>query len=174
MRMHPKQLEAYQLAMSFKGLREIPGGEHNPEIVQMFADTGHAWVKDDETAWCAAFVGAMLARVGLEHTGSLAARDYLGWGKPVDLSDAQPGDVVVFWRESPESWKGHVAFFHSMASARAIFVLGGNQGNEVSVDTYTRNRLLGVRRMPAPIIDAPILDQALEPKPKRKLFFGNK
>ena len=34
-----------------------------------------------------------------------------------------------------------------------IFVLGGNQGNEVSVKPYPRHRLLGVRRAPAPRSD---------------------
>ena len=37
------------------GLTEIRDDANNPEIVAMFADVGHPRVKDDETAWCAAF-----------------------------------------------------------------------------------------------------------------------
>lgn len=149
LQMHPKQKAAYAFASEEVGMREIKGPMHNPEIVQMFADVGHSWVKDDETAWCAAFNGAMLERAGLPSTRKLNARSYLDWGKPVDLADAQPGDIVVFSRGDPNGWQGHVGFFVRNAGTH-IEVLGGNQSNIVSVARYPKSRLLGVRRYPAP------------------------
>lgn len=138
-------MSAYQIARTHDGLYEWKDG-HNPIIVQWFADVGHAWVKDDETAWCAAFVGAMLKRSGLPHTGKLSARSYLGWGDPVALDDAQEGDVIIFSRGDPKGWQGHVAFFVRQEGDR-IICFGGNQGNQVNERAYPLSRLLGVRRM---------------------------
>jgi uncharacterized protein (TIGR02594 family) len=138
--------KVYAEAQKHNGLKEIPGAEHNPKIVQWFADVGHAWVQDDETAWCAAFVGAMLVASGLPSTKALNARSYMTWGDEVALEDAKRGDVVVLWRESPTSWKGHVAFLDSIDGG-AVFLLGGNQRNAVSIESYPVSKVLSVRRM---------------------------
>jgi len=136
----------YDEAVKHNDLKEIRGAAHNPQIVQWFADVGHSWVQDDETAWCAAFVGAMLIKAGLPSTKALNARSYMTWGKEVSLEDAEPGDVVVLWREDPSSWKGHVAFFHSKNGGK-VSLLGGNQNNAVNVLVYAASRVLSVRRM---------------------------
>lgn len=117
----------------------------NPRVDAYFDDVGYPSMTDD-TAWCAAFVGAMLKRCGYPHTGKLTARSYLDWGKPVDLSQAQPGDVVVFWRGSPDSWTGHVGFVDRVADGK-VYTLGGNQSNQVNVQAYPADRVLSVRRM---------------------------
>lgn len=129
------------------GLEEYPGAANNPEVVEMFADSGHDWVKTDSTPWCAAFVGAVLAEVGLQGTGKLNARSYLDWGVATD--NPVPGDVVVFWRGSRDGWQGHVGFFVRWDD-EDIVVRGGNQGNRVSDATYKRSRLLGFRRVKEP------------------------
>lgn len=128
-------------AWKHKGIREIKGARDNPTIVSFFEDVGHGWVKDDETAWCAAFVGACLANDNQPHTGSLAARSYLQWGKKTTRPSR--GDVVVFKRGN-SSWQGHVAFYVGMAGAY-VYVLGGNQRNTVSVARYPKSKLLGYR-----------------------------
>lgn len=137
----------YNAAQEYLGLEEYPGARHNPEIVAFAAATGNGWVQDDETPWCASFVGAILAQVGVQGTGRLNARSYVDWGSAVDLDDAQQGDVVVFWRESPTSWKGHVGFYAGVQGDK-VLVLGGNQGNKVSLAEYPISRLLTVRRAP--------------------------
>lgn len=131
-------------AFELLGLKEIVGSKHEPQVVQFFADAGHAWVKDDETAWCAAFAHSMLGQAGIKGTGSLAARSYLDWGAPTD--HPQRGDVVVFKRGS-SSWQGHVAFYLG-ADKTHVWVIGGNQSNSVSVARYTKASLLGYRRPP--------------------------
>ena len=68
----------------------------------------------------------------------------MNWGEAVD--DPQEGDVVVLWRESRDSWKGHVGFFSGYDDNGDIKVLGGNQGDSVSIKSYSKNRLLGFRR----------------------------
>jgi uncharacterized protein (TIGR02594 family) len=140
----------YDIARSYLGLQEFPGARHNEQVVQFFADSGHSWVQDDETPWCAAFVGSVLAQAGLKGTGELAARSYEDWGDPVNkLDNARRGDVVVLWRESPDSWKGHVGFYEGHG-AGTVSLLGGNQGNEVSVAKYPSERVVAVRRAPMP------------------------
>ena len=39
------------------GEKEIKGPEHNPLILQFWKDIKRGGIKDDETPWCAAYVG---------------------------------------------------------------------------------------------------------------------
>jgi uncharacterized protein (TIGR02594 family) len=132
-------------AESYLGLEEWPGTKHNPRIVEMFARSGNDWVNDDETAWCAAFVGAVLAELGLPNSGKLNARSYESYAQSVPIDRAMPGDIVVLWRGSRTSWMGHVAFFVRWDGDNAI-LRGGNQGNRVSDMAYPRDRIVAVRR----------------------------
>lgn len=136
--------KVYDLARLEIGTYEWAEGS-NPRVDAYFDDVGYPSMTD-ETAWCAAFVGAMLKRCGLPHTGKLTARSYLDWGKPVDLSKAEPGDIVVLWRGSPTSWQGHVGFFDRKADGN-VYLLGGNQRDQVNVSGYSIDRVLSVRRM---------------------------
>jgi len=146
--------QAYDLAEKDLGTWEWKDG-HNPKVVQYFHDVGHAWVKDDETAWCAAFVGAILKRAGMPHTGKLNARSYLHWGDPISIDQAQLGDIVVFWRGTPSGWQGHVGFYEDHDD-NEVMVLGGNQSDQVNVKTYPRDRLLGVQRSSGAVDPQPV------------------
>lgn len=136
--------KVYDLARLEIGTYEWAEGS-NPRVDAYFDDVGYPSMTD-ETAWCAAFVGAMLKRCGLPHTGKLTARSYLDWGKPVDLAKAEPGDIVVLWRGSPNSWQGHVGFYDRQADGN-VYLLGGNQRDQVNVSGYSIDRVLSVRRM---------------------------
>ncbi len=150
----------YELARAEIGTVEWKNGS-NPKVLAYYKDAGHAWVKDDAVAWCAAFVGAMLKRAGLKGTGQLTARFDLDWGEAVDLENALPGDIVVFKRGNSK-WQGHVAFYVSH-NASTVRVLGGNQSDQVKESDYLRSSLLGVRRGPGL--------QAVSPTPSRS-FMG--
>lgn len=138
----------YELAKAEIGTVEWKDGD-NPKVVGYFRDAGHPEVKNDETAWCAAFVGAMLHRAGLPKTGQLNARSYLELGTPIERKDAQEGDIVIFSRGS-SSWQGHVGFF-VQDNGDTITVLGGNQSNAVCRRAYgvksQTSTLLGIRRI---------------------------
>ena len=134
----------FEIAQSYIGTTEGPGPEDNPAIMEMYASVGHDWVEHDSVAWCAAFVGHCLERAGLRSTRRLNARSYLDWGIPVDLADAQEGDIVIFSRGS-KSWQGHVGFYVK-ATGAMIEVLGGNQSDAVTIQRYAKSKLLGVRR----------------------------
>ena len=132
-------------ARSLIGTKEIVGKKDNPVVMAMYADVGHKWVQHDEVAWCAAFVGSCLEKNGIRSTRKLNARSYLDWGVEVPLSKARKGDIVIFERGGPQSWKGHVAFFEGVAGTK-VKVLGGNQANAVNVKPYSKSKVLGVRR----------------------------
>ena len=134
----------YDAAFQHNKMWEWAGAEHNPQVLDMFSDSGHPEIKDDETPWCAAFVGAIIKRNGGTPTGSLLARSYEKWGTPVELSDAQRGDVVVLSRGN-STWQGHVGFF-SHLSGDKIYLLGGNQRNQVNITGYKADRLVAIRR----------------------------
>lgn len=143
--------EAYRLAETEIGTVEWKDGS-NPKVVAYFKDAGHAEVTDDATAWCAAFVGAMLARTGRNGTGMLNARSYLNWGTVVDRKDAQPGDIVILARNN-SVWQGHVGFF-VRDNGSTITILGGNQQDAVNRRAYRvdKGQLLGIRRGYTPVV----------------------
>jgi len=123
------------------GLKEISGPRHERKIIQFFKDVGHAWVTDDETAWCAAFAGACLERAGIRSSRALNARSYLTWGRK--LTTPKVGCIVVFSRGS-SAWQGHVAFYLSETKL-SVRVIGGNQSNAVTIANYSKAKLLGYR-----------------------------
>jgi uncharacterized protein (TIGR02594 family) len=135
--MNPAWLDA---AYQDLGMLESPGRQHNMAIVRMW-EAIKAPFRDDETPWCAAFVGAKLEQCGIRSTRSAAARSYLKWGIPVAVA---PGVIAVFSRPG-SSWSGHVGFVVGRNEAGNLLVLGGNQGNRVSVAPFAVDRLLDCR-----------------------------
>jgi uncharacterized protein (TIGR02594 family) len=134
----------FEIARGLIGTTEGPGPEDNPAVMEMYASVGQDWVEHDSVAWCAAFVGHCLERAGLRSTRKLTARSYLDWGVPVEVADAQPGDIAVIPRGS-SSWQGHVFFIDRIEGAW-VWGLGGNQGDAVNIKRYPVSKLLGVRR----------------------------
>lgn len=138
-------MKILELALKQIGIKEIAGKTDNPEVLKYFNEIGYDGTKlKDETAWCSAFVNWIAKKAGLPYTGKLNARSWLKVGKKV--LNPKMGDVVVFWRESPSSWKGHVAFF-VRETKNYVYVLGGNQNNQVKISAYPKKRLLQYRRL---------------------------
>lgn len=133
------------IALSQYGVKEIPGREHNPVILNYFEEIGHRWVKSDETAWCSAFANWVALKGGYQRSDKLNARSWLTTG--ITVQQPLPGDIVVFWREHPSSWKGHVSFFVNYDHNKShLYCLGGNQDDMVCIKPYPVYKLLGFRR----------------------------
>jgi len=137
-------IELLTKALSQYGTKEIVGSKHNDIIVNYFKEIGHSWVKDDETAWCSAFINWCAKESGYEYTKKLNARSWLDIGCPTN--NPTQGDIVVFWRGNKDGWKGHVALYIS-ETEDYIYVLGGNQGNKVQISPYPKYRLLEYRTL---------------------------
>lgn len=129
-----------EIARAELGVTEKGGRATNPRVTAYFEASGHREIKDDETAWCSAFANYCMVEAGYKGTMSLAARSWLQWGKE---TKPQPGAILVFSRGA-SSWQGHVAFMVGETPTH-YEVLGGNQGNAVSIRGYSKSRLLGAR-----------------------------
>lgn len=129
-----------RIARTYLGLKEIKGPVDNPTIVAMFASCGHSWVKDDETAWCAAFVGHCLVKAGLKSSGALTAKSYLDHGTV--LTGPVADCIGVKNRMGGAAWQGHTGFVVA-ANRSTIWLLGGNQNNMVSIAPFKRSEFAG-------------------------------
>lgn len=136
----PRTTNALDIAGSALGLNE----HGKKAALQEYLSNGGQNLDPATTAWCAAFVDATLAQAGQKGTGKLNARSYLDWGQ--EVSEPQVGDIAVFSRGDPNGWQGHVGFYQGRNPDGTINVLGGNQGDSVSVQAYSPDRLLGYRR----------------------------
>lgn len=128
------------IARKHLGLAEIPGAKHQPAIVRMWQAIRQS-IRDDETPWCAAFVGACLEDAGIASSRSAAARSYAQWGQ---ATEPVVGAIVVLARP-PHSWSGHVGFLEGFDRRGRPLILGGNQGNRVSVLPFDPARVIGYR-----------------------------
>jgi uncharacterized protein (TIGR02594 family) len=133
------------VALCEYGVKEILGKEDNPRVLAYFKEIG---INDnaikDETAWCSAFINWCAFKSDMESSGKLNARSWLEVGRKI--IEPMLGDIVVFWREAPTSWKGHVAIFISEDKFN-VFVLGGNQSGSVCIKKYPKTQVLGYRRL---------------------------
>ncbi len=121
------------------GLREIPGMATSPTIAGWLRQL-RAWWRDDETPWCGTYIAAVMQASALpvpQHW--YRAKGWLEWGVP--LSNPEVGCVVVFERAGG----GHVGLVVGRDLAGNLAVLGGNQGNEVSIASFPRSRVVGYR-----------------------------
>jgi uncharacterized protein (TIGR02594 family) len=153
------------VAAEYLGRKEVIGPKSDPAILAML-QLDNKWPTDDATPWCSAFVSWCAYHAGYERSTSLRARSWIGvgheeWtagsGFAFDFSNLMVGDVLIFsrgrWSPGPEVIKapGHVAFFTgkwgTVGDDVGMDVLGGNQGNKVSIKTYRASRLLAVRRL---------------------------
>ena len=147
------QISAYEIAQRFVGVEEADGPTTDPQILAMLR-LDAKWVEDDETPWCSAFCNYIAWLLRLPRSKSLAARSWLRVGIPITIEEAIVGfDVVVLTRGTPPQpgpevlrAPGHVGFFASLEFNR-VWLLGGNQGDTVSVAPYDAGRVLGVRRL---------------------------
>ena len=136
----PKWLKT---ARSLIGMREIPGPDHNAKILEWWKAMGAPY-DDDETAWCGAFIDHCLRTAGEDvvNTGEMA-RHWLDL--PVTLDQPAVGCIVVLWRESLTSWKGHVGFLVGKDSDGNLLLLGGNQDDGVNIKAFPLSQVLGYR-----------------------------
>lgn len=136
---------AYDVAHRFIGLKETPGALNTPAIMAMLR-TDANWPQNDETPWCSAFVNFVAKLLGLPRSKSLMARSWLNVGAPVTVPSVG-FDVAVLWRGTVDDGKrGHVGFFAGWQESN-ILLLGGNQGNMVSIAPFPKTRLLEFRRL---------------------------
>jgi len=130
-------------ALSQIGIKEVAGNQDNPEVVKYFDRMGFGSLHD-ETAWCSAFMNWVAYEANVERSGKLNAQSWLDVGIVIETPELS--DIVIYWREDPKSWKGHVGIFIREQSGW-IYTLGGNQNDQVCIMAYPKNRVKGYRRL---------------------------
>lgn len=138
------------LALQELGVKEIIGKGSNKTIISWRDELNLAGVRiagfsDDDTPWCGLFAAIVTYRrmgVSTEPVESpLWARNWASYGYKADKPSL--GDVLVFKRGNG----GHVAFYIG-EDDDCYHIIGGNQGNCVSITRITKSRLLAARRPP--------------------------
>lgn len=149
-------------ALKLYGTKEKRGAAHNPIIL--------GWAKEiksyvgipydaDEIPWCGLFIGVCASRAGYAPPKvCIRAKEWGSFG--VHSNRPKLGDVLIFDRAGG----GHVGLYVGEDS-ECFHVLGGNQGNAVSIVRIEKKRLLKARECPwrvarPPGLRAIILDSA--------------
>lgn len=140
----------YSVAERFLGLREMPGPDHHPFIVwaHSLCDIPDS---TDEVPWCSSWLNAIAWILDLPRPNSARARSWLRVGGELPLPAVKRGDVVILKRgtdDGPEviDAPGHVGLF-SRAESGCVHLLGGNQGDAVTISPFPVNRVIGIRRI---------------------------
>lgn len=148
------ELTAYSLAQRFVGeIQERKGERDHPFIVWCHNLVGLTDAHD-EVPWCSAFANGICWLLRLPRSKSARARSWLQVGVPVTSTEATAGFDVVILKRGPEPQpgpemigaQGHVGFFGGFEAGR-VLVLGGNQGDAVTVSSFARDSILGIRRL---------------------------
>jgi len=142
---YPSQRKVLHTAVEEYGVENFEKS-NNPEVIKYFKETGFGYIKTDETNWCAAFVNYCVKQNGYKYPHSLVAKSWLGQGKKV--RNPKTGDIIIFWREKKNGWKGHVAFFVEADKEKGlVYCYGGNQDGKVCIKAYPEERVLAYRRV---------------------------
>lgn len=126
------------LCIQKKGLHESTDYK---ELSQFLKSDGKTLGDPRELPWCGDLVETCVALTcpeeRLPHNPYLAAN----WAKFGIHVEPTRGAIMAFWRNSPSSGQGHVAFYDSESSSH-YNIWGGNQNNSISKTSIAKNRLL--------------------------------
>lgn len=149
---------AWLLAARAKlGTREAPGSANSPTILGWAKRLGTKVLgmvyNADSVPWCGLFVATCMAEAGIQPPSiAVRAKAWATWGANLRVERLAPGAVLVFEREGG----GHVGFYVGHDNTH-FHVLGGNQGDCVSIMRIARNRL-AASRWPkgVPVVGGPV------------------
>lgn len=133
-------------ALKLYGTLEVPGSASNPEILKWAKEVGYTKLAfqyvSDEVPWCGLFLAICATRAGFEPPGApLRALSWSSFGTPKKPTEAALGDILTFTRKGG----GHVGLYVG-EDPKAFHVLGGNQGDSVSIARIAKERLYAVSR----------------------------
>lgn len=99
-----------------------------------------------QTPWCAIMMNCCERSVGNPGNGHVNARSFLTYGNPIDVDDAQHGDIIIFKFPSDAPGQGHVTYLDAVNDDGTVSCLGGNQSDQVKYSNYEQHYIVGVRR----------------------------
>ena len=133
----------FQEARRLVGVREKVGPGSDPRIIDWAKKAAIDYDADD-IPWCGLFVAHCVASTLRDEplpNNPLGARNWQRFGSPCT---EQLGAIIVFWRGARDGWQGHVGFYAGQ-DKDTYHVLGGNQGDAVSITRIAKGRKLDLR-----------------------------
>jgi uncharacterized protein (TIGR02594 family) len=146
-------------AQSLLGTREAAGAANSTTILGWAKLLGTKVLgmvyNADSVPWCGLFVANCLRAAGIDLSAmkvAVRAKGWATWGSNLAADRLVPGAILVFDRDGG----GHVAFYVG-EDATHYHVLGGNQGDKVSIMRLAKSRCIA-RRWPKgmPVIGKPV------------------
>lgn len=126
------------IAESDLGVREELGPNDSAWIRRMWSRLAGSWLLGQP--WCGGALAYWMQGAGIAYPRAYyRARAWLDWG--IHLTTAVPGCVAVFDRAGG----GHVGIVVGINMLGQLLVLGGNQGDAVSIAPFLQSRVLGFR-----------------------------
>lgn len=127
------------------GTREAPGAANNPTILGWARRLGVKVLgipyNADATPWCGLFAATCMAEAGVSSPLiAVRASAWSTWGQRLRPERVSPGAVLVFQRQGG----GHVGFYVG-EDPDAYHVLGGNQGDAVTIARIAKSRCVAIR-----------------------------
>lgn len=128
-------------AVKMIGTKEVVGKEHNPEILRWAEVVGLRNVYNaDEIPWCGLAMAYAAHMAGVQVVDKpLWALSWANYGDP--SPEPMLGDILTFKRDGG----GHVGMYVG-EDDDCYHVLGGNQGNAMSITRILKSRLYKARR----------------------------
>jgi uncharacterized protein (TIGR02594 family) len=139
------------------GLREAPGPASNSTILGWAKRLGTKVLgiayNADGVPWCGLFVAHCINSAGIQPPKiAVRAKAWATWGSRLRFERLAPGAVLVFERQGG----GHVGFYVG-EDATHLNVLGGNQGDCVSIARLPKSRCIAARwPKGVPVISGPV------------------
>lgn len=133
----------FEEARHLMGTKEVLGPRNNPVIMDWATSLDINYTGDD-IPWCGLFVAHC---IGLTLQQEVLPGNPLGarqWEQFGDATTPRLGAVMVFWRDSLASGKGHVGFYVGEDDT-AYQILGGNQSDKVCLMWLGKNRFRRAR-----------------------------
>lgn len=127
------------IARSQLGVTETPGPASNATIEGYHAATAGGPTIDG-IPWCSSFVCWCIQASGIESTRSKSSQSWLSWGVQVPPIVGAVGVIKNVAQPG-----GHVGFVLGQNAEGMIVLLGGNQGDAVSIRAYARERFVSFR-----------------------------
>jgi uncharacterized protein (TIGR02594 family) len=139
--------ELIKIAAQEIGVTEIAGDAHNDRILSYAKAAGFDnWYHSDEIPWCSVFLNYATQRAGLVRSQDGRAASWAEVGESIERP--QPGDLALLVPSPGATHITHVGIYlgHSQ-DQRHIYLLGGNQSNQVNISPFPVDTLVGYRRL---------------------------
>ncbi|WP_422050113.1 hypothetical protein [Shimia sp.] len=147
------------IALKEQGVNEWPGDRTNPRILgyinylkEKIPDSQASSTIDtlgDNSFWGPVFAAWVLSQSGhadLVPKNYLGSRNWLNVG--ISTTEPKRGDILVFWRGSPNSYQGNLGFYLEGDESSYKVVMGNNISGYVGVFRMPKARLLDARTYP--------------------------